>query len=518
MFRITIIQLLSISLFHIVNQHSCGDIMHKRIFMITSLLIFLILLASCTKYVVNDSLVLVNQTIEAGSEDIDWSLEVIGDTTSIISITEIEDNIDYYTPGEYTINVLVAYDEDNEIELDATITVIDTTKPTFLVEDTTIEAGTKDIDWTTQVSGLSDNSSSVFVVEEVDSVDYDTPGEYEVVVLVSDESENIAYEVITVTVIDTIAPTFDIDNQVIETGAYSSLESFIINIVENSDDELVYSEVDSIIDYDSQGVYTVEVALADNSGNQSSQEVTITIMDPILYTLTQESFNITALDEETYTSLYSEYNVSFDSVYTLSNDENICGTIFKVNNRTELNDLFAQLEDESYYRNEIIFVYLIEDYILMINHPTDSTFPQLLEQFNFEYNYQYGYFYHEDVVHPFVEYLMTSSDHFEDSTGHLIDPDSGAYYGTSIFLRDLSFLSNEWYDGYVIELDNIEDAMDIYEIETNNLPAYGCCTTTIIQYQNIVLRITAQRYYEYLIFDSLPGEIEYIAFNPVIFD
>jgi len=492
--------------------------MIKKITKITGLLLLLIFLSACSRDTVHPSLELNNQTIEVGREDVDWSLEVIGVTSNVISISELEDNVDYDTPGEYTVKVLVQYDEDNEIELTATITVIDTTNPTFLIENTTIEAGTEDIDWTTRINDLSDNRSSVLVVKEVDGVDYDTPGEYEVAIIVSDESGNTAYEVIIVTVVDTIAPTFDMDDQVIETGTYSSLEPFIINIVENSDDDLVYSEVDSVIDYDSQGVYTVEIALTDNSGNQTSQEVTITILDPILYTLTQESFNITTLDEETYTNLYSQYNITFDSVYTLNDNEDISGTIFKVTERTELSDLFRQLEDESYYKNEIIFVYKIEDYVLMITHPTDSTFPQLLEPFNFEYNYQYGYFYLEGFEHPFVEYLMTSSDHFEDSTGHLIDPDSGAYFGTSIFLRDLSFLSNEWYGGYVIELDNIEDAITIYEIETSNLVTYGCCTVTIIQYQNIVLRITAQYSYEYLIFDNLPEELEYIAFNPAIFD
>ena len=197
--------------------------MCKKIIKISSLVLFLILIAACSGDTVNDSLELANKNIEAGSEDIDWSLEVLGDTSAILSISELEDNIDYDTPGEYSIKVLVVYDEDNEIELNATITVIDTIKPTFSAEDTTIEAGTENIDWTTQVSDLSDNSYSVLVIEEVDGVDYDSPGEYEVVVLVSDESENTAFEIITVTVIDTTAPTFDIENQIIETGAYSSL-------------------------------------------------------------------------------------------------------------------------------------------------------------------------------------------------------------------------------------------------------------------------------------------------------
>jgi hypothetical protein len=492
--------------------------MLKYIISILSLLMVSVFLSSCSNYSLVDLIELRNQTIEAGSEDVDWSTKIIGDISNIVTMTELEDNVDYNTPGEYTIIVLIVDSKGNEVELASTITVIDTSKPSFRIDDYTVEAGTEDVDWTLRVNDLTDNSDTQLSIVEVDGVDYDTPGEYKVVIIVSDEFDNIATEIATITVIDTTAPTFEIDDQVIKAGLYNSLESFIKNINENSDGELIYSENNTSIEYDKHGVYTAEIVLTDESGNQASQEVIITVLEPLIDLLLQESFTISPIKVETYNALYSDYNIQFDAVYYVDNYDSVRGTIFEVNNQVDLENLFTLVSDESFLENEIIFVYKLEHYVLVMNHPTDSIFPDLIELYNFSNNYQYDYFYKNDVIHPLIEYLMSTSDSFEDSTGHLIDPETGAYFGTDVFMRSLNTFENEWYGGYIIELDNMDDTMTIYEMEINNTISYGCCTVTTIQYQNIVLRITAQRYYEYLIFENLPEGLEYIVHNPVIFD
>ena len=113
-----------------------------------------------------------------------------------------------------------------------------------------------------------------------DFVDSSVLGTYTITYNVTDSEGNIALEVIrTVIVQDTTAPAFEITNQTIEAGEYTTLESLINNIIENSDDILVYSEPGVQMDYDTPGTYTVTVRLSDISGNYSNQEVTIMVQD-----------------------------------------------------------------------------------------------------------------------------------------------------------------------------------------------------------------------------------------------
>ena len=214
-----------------------------------------------------------------------------------ISYLSDTDNSDYvYSVG--TNNILFMFHIDRMlIIVDKAVSFEDSTVPTFdTISSQTIEAGTSNIDWTTYMVNVIDNSNGILTkVEVIDNVDYDTVGTYTVTVKLIDESLNETSQEFNVDVEDTTSPSFNIINQTIEAGQYTTLEGLITDIVENSDDNLVYSVPGVQLDYDTVGIYTVTVRLSDLSGNYHEEEVTITVEDttnPLFTTIVNQTIEI----------------------------------------------------------------------------------------------------------------------------------------------------------------------------------------------------------------------------------
>ncbi|KFZ26634.1 MAG: Regulator of chromosome condensation (RCC1) repeat protein [Candidatus Izimaplasma bacterium HR2] len=229
---------------------------------------------------------IINQTIEAGVSDIDWTTLITNESDNIsgtLTKEEVTDNVDYDTPGTYTVTVKVVDESLNETSQEFSVIVEDTIAPTFdTIEDQTIEAGVSDIDWATLITNESDNSDNALTKIEVeDNVDYDTPGTYTVIVKLSDGSLNEISQEFDVIVEDTTAPTFDtITEQTIEAGV-SNIDwaTLITNELDNSDDTLSKIEVEDNVDYDTPGTYTVIVKLVDESSNEISQQFNVVVED-----------------------------------------------------------------------------------------------------------------------------------------------------------------------------------------------------------------------------------------------
>merc|ERR1711879_513697 len=203
-----------------------------------------------------------NQTIEAGEyTTYDWTTEIyniIENTDEGTVSVEVTDNVDYNTTGDYSVTVRVTDAEGLFTEESMTVTVEDTTDPTFdAILNQTIEAGGANQDWTSLITNVNDNADNGTSNSEFeDNVDYDTRGTYSVTVRVTDDAGNTADRTFNVTVEDTTAPTFDaIADQTIEAGiADQDWTSLITNIVENTDEGTVSIETPDGVDYDTRGL------------------------------------------------------------------------------------------------------------------------------------------------------------------------------------------------------------------------------------------------------------------------
>ena len=227
-----------------------------------------------------------DQTIEAGQyTNILWTDYIINgnDNRDVLYLTTIEfvDNVDYNTPGTYTVIVQLLDGALNRTSEEFDVVVEDTITPTFVIVDQTIEAGpftTNDL----VITSIVENSDVLIFSEPgVLQVDYNTPGTYTVTVRLTDGSGNYSETEVIITVEDTTGPTFDlILDQTIDVGGLDiDWTTLITNEADNSDGVLTQTEVTDNIDYDTLGTYTVKVKVVDVALNETLQEFNVVVND-----------------------------------------------------------------------------------------------------------------------------------------------------------------------------------------------------------------------------------------------
>ena len=228
-----------------------------------------------------------NYIIELGQDEIDWTTKVFNlkdNSTEALTITELENSINYQKIGTYSVLIEVRDLAGNRTNKSISVEVVDTTPPTFdNISDQEIEAGVDDIDWTMLVENLQDNSNQEIKIEILqEDVNYRVPGIYQVIIGATDVFGNTISKSFSVKVIDTTAPSFILESSIIiEAGADEevSWEQYTSYVDDNSDGNLVFSIADADVNFVVPGTYSVIFRLTDTSGNYAEQSTAITIID-----------------------------------------------------------------------------------------------------------------------------------------------------------------------------------------------------------------------------------------------
>jgi alpha-tubulin suppressor-like RCC1 family protein len=228
-----------------------------------------------------------NQYLEAGEYiDFDWTNLITNayDNSNQFYLSEAFDGVDYNTAGVYVVSVRVTDPSGNFLQRSFDVTVTDTIAPTFdFIPTQYLEVNTvTGFDWTTIITGISDNSDDdLIIIEEFDDVAYELLGSYQVSVSVADANMNITSQNFLVIVQDTTAPTFDfIEDQIIEIGTFIDVDwtFFIKNAADNYSEVLVYAEIDEV-NYGTEGVYVATVTVTDSDGNVASQSFNVAVVN-----------------------------------------------------------------------------------------------------------------------------------------------------------------------------------------------------------------------------------------------
>ncbi|WP_185974384.1 T9SS type B sorting domain-containing protein [Litoribacter populi] len=189
-----------------------------------------------------------------------------------------------YEVTAYLINELCAESPLSELYT----FIVDLTPPTVDLQEITIsvdEEGSVTLDGRILDAGSSDNISEnanlTFTVEP-GTFDCDDLGENEVTVTVTDEAGNSVSETVTVTIVDNIAPTAEVDNYTLYLDV-NGLATFS----EEDIDAMVYDNcgIESIVFSEEEfscedvGEIEVEATITDPSGNETVVTFTITVAD-----------------------------------------------------------------------------------------------------------------------------------------------------------------------------------------------------------------------------------------------
>ena len=152
--------------------------------------------------------------------------------------------------------------------------------PTFDdILNQTVDVGSDAQNWEDLLENLADNETPVeaLVIEVDDNVNYDVPGTYNVTITVTDESDNVASIVFTVTVVDNVKPVISLVGQasvsLITGESFTDPGATFTDNVDGTGNATVSGSVNAAV----AGTYTLTYSYTDAAGNAA---------DPVTRTVT----------------------------------------------------------------------------------------------------------------------------------------------------------------------------------------------------------------------------------------
>lgn len=296
-----------------------------------------------------------------------------GDITEQVIVTG---EIDTETVGEYTLVYTVTDENGNTFAITRTVLVVDQTAPLIEMNgdaSVTLEVGTVYEDAGVNATDNYDGDVTDKVTV-TGSVDTDKLGEYALTYTVLDESGNAAVITRVVHVIDTHAPTIElagVDPYILEAGLAYLEQGFTAtdNYDGNITDQVVISgKVGFAV-----GEYTVNYTVTDSSGNETTAERIVKVVDtaaPVIKLKGSNPFEIdqgTAYKEPGYeasdradgdltdkVSVSGELDVNKVGAYTLtytvkdaSGNETIAKRIVTINALAKDDDTESENDEDS---------------------------------------------------------------------------------------------------------------------------------------------------------------------------
>lgn len=220
------------------------------------------------------------------------------------SVTINTDEVDYSTPGSYTVYLTATDSDGNVVESTATVYVIDDTPfVTFLSNLTQLEGIEYNMDELKALFEIvHDNEDMLSIVH---NIDFNKPGDYPVLIYLTSPGGTEIMKAATYTVTD-ILPTLSADDNVTvtvgdEIDDYRELFNVIATEFEEGD--LIDSVMVNVDDVDltMAGVYDVIFEVLDSDGNIETVTSTLTVQDAEVIEEDDDTDDTTTDDEDTTT-------------------------------------------------------------------------------------------------------------------------------------------------------------------------------------------------------------------------
>jgi len=220
----------------------------------------------------------------------DLGVSVTDDSGETITPQIDISGVDFNTLGDYEATITATDSSGNTSTEKVTIHVVDTIPPVITGDDT------KDYPLGTSLTGeqvlqdfniqVTDNSGETITPQiNMSGVDTNKPGKYPVDITATDSSGNTSTKTIEIEIIDSTPPVVEIANpeQTYEVGTPKTeaevLADLGVTVTDDSGEEIT-PEIDlSGVDFNKIGDYQAEVKATDSSGNTTTEQVTIHVVD-----------------------------------------------------------------------------------------------------------------------------------------------------------------------------------------------------------------------------------------------
>ncbi|CAM4274017.1 LapB repeat-containing protein [Listeria ivanovii] len=214
-------------------------------------------------------------------------------TGEALKVTYTSDrSIQGSVPRTYTIKVSTKDTVGNTAETTVTLTIIDTTAPSFTTTKTTkqIEINTKAPNWLTffgiQANDIVDGDDTNEIQVDASEINLAKLGTYHVYFMVNDQAGNTANTLTTtVQVVDTILPKLMVTKDKISypNGKTVSEIQFLQDIgasaTDNNGDVTITTNLNKAVNWNQAGTYKVTITATDSSGNVTKKIIQVTIQE-----------------------------------------------------------------------------------------------------------------------------------------------------------------------------------------------------------------------------------------------
>ncbi len=198
--------------------------------------------------------------------------------------------IDFNTLGEYTLVATITDSNNNSSTIELVLSVVDTTPPNVNLNPyllaTTFEAGSYISDWSTYYTTSDNYYSGEYITVSVNSSDliWNRPGEYNVLITATDDSNNTIIEELTITIIDTLAPVISLEQDIQTTFEVSDAQPdwnsyFTVTDNGTATGNINIDIVLTSLEWDVIGSHRLIINATDTTGNSTTEIVNIYIED-----------------------------------------------------------------------------------------------------------------------------------------------------------------------------------------------------------------------------------------------
>jgi len=200
--------------------------------------------------------------------------------------------------GSNTVNLTVKDQSGNSHSAPATVTVLDTVKPTVITQNISVQldaSGNATITPSMVDNSSTDNCSISSYSLDISSFDCSNLGDNTVVLTVTDQSNNVDTETAVVTVEDKIKPTVLTQDFTVYLDASGEASITTTNIDNGSTDNCSISSMSldiSSFTCANLGVNTVNLSVTDQSNNTESASATVTVLDNIAPKAITQNINV----------------------------------------------------------------------------------------------------------------------------------------------------------------------------------------------------------------------------------